>query len=61
MCTAMRKTSTAASNCVGCGKCETHCPQGIHIREELKNAQRVLEGPVYKVARKAIEVLKLYG
>ena len=61
MCTAMRKTSTAASGCVGCGKCETHCPQGIHIREELKNAQRVLEGPVYKVARKAIEVLKLYG
>ena len=60
MCTAMRKTSTAASNCVGCGKCEMHCPQGIHIREELKNAQRELEGPVYKVARKAIEVLKLY-
>ena len=60
MCTALRKTSTAASNCVGCGKCEMHCPQGIHIREELKNAQRELEGPVYKVARKAIEVLKLY-
>ena len=29
ICTAMRKNSTAASNCVECGKCEKHCPQGI--------------------------------
>ena len=49
--TALRKTSTAASNCVGCGKCEKHCPQGIEIRKELKNAQKKLEGPIYKVAR----------
>ncbi|MBR2942868.1 MAG: 4Fe-4S dicluster domain-containing protein, partial [Clostridia bacterium] len=60
MCTALRKTSTAASNCVGCGKCEAHCPQGIKIREELKNAARELEGPVYKLARKGVELLKLY-
>lgn len=49
--TALRKTSTAASNCVGCGKCEKHCPQGIEIRKELKNAQKKLEGPIYRVAR----------
>lgn len=49
--TALRKTSTAASNCIGCGKCEKHCPQSIQIRKELKNAQKKLEGPVYKVAR----------
>ena len=60
MCTALRKTSTAASNCVDCGKCEMHCPQGIKIREELKNAARELEGPVYKIARKGVELLKLY-
>ena len=60
MCTAMRKTSTAASNCIGCGKCERHCPQGIEIRKQLKNAQKELEGPLYKTARKAIEVFKAF-
>ena len=52
-CTTLRKHSTAASQCIGCGKCEQHCPQGIAIRQELKNAQKVLEGPVYKVFRTA--------
>ena len=52
--TGLRKTSTAASNCIGCGKCEKHCPQGIEIRKELKEAQKVLEGPVYKIARKIV-------
>ncbi|WP_298843863.1 aldo/keto reductase [Clostridium sp.] len=32
-----------ASNCVECGKCETHCPQGISIREELKNVKSLFE------------------
>ncbi|MBE5798544.1 MAG: aldo/keto reductase [Clostridiales bacterium] len=58
MCTALRKNPTAASQCVGCGKCEMHCPQGIHIREELKNAQRELEGPLYRIVRKAASVMK---
>ena len=60
MCTAMRKTSSAASNCIKCGKCEKHCPQHIEIRQELKNARRQLEGPLYKIGRKAVELLKLY-
>jgi len=53
-CTTLRKNATAASNCVGCGKCEKHCPQGIAIREELGNAQKVLETPVYKIARRVM-------
>ena len=53
-CTTLRKNATAASNCIGCGKCEAHCPQGIAIRKELKEAQKVLEPPVYKVARKVM-------
>lgn len=56
MCTAMRKDSTAASNCVACGKCEQHCPQNIQIREELKKAKKELEGPIYKIAKKLIKL-----
>ncbi|MBQ8633460.1 MAG: aldo/keto reductase [Lachnospiraceae bacterium] len=59
-CTALRKNSTSASNCVGCGKCETHCPQHIAIRDELKNASKELEGPVYKIARKCIDLFKAF-
>ena len=59
-CHAFRKTSTAASNCVGCGKCEQHCPQALPIRKHLKDAAAVLETPKYKVIRKAIEVFKIY-
>ena len=53
-CTTLRRNSTAASACIGCGKCEQHCPQGIAIRQELKNAQKVLETPGYKVLSKAL-------
>ncbi len=54
MCTAARKNSSAASNCIGCGKCERHCPQGLPIRQHLQDAQKVLEPPVYKLARKIV-------
>lgn len=60
MCTAMRKSSSAASNCIECGKCEQHCPQHIEIRKELKNARKKLEGPVYKVARRIVKWMKAY-
>ena len=57
MCTALRTNSTAASNCIGCGKCEKHCPQGIPIREKLKEAQKELEGPIYKIFRKVARLV----
>lgn len=60
MCTAMRKASSAASNCVGCGKCEKHCPQHIEIRKELKNTAKQLEGPLYKTGRKIVELMRVY-
>ena len=60
MCTLMRKEFTSASQCVRCGLCEKHCPQGIAIRDELANARKVLEGPVYKVAKKVIPLFMKY-
>lgn len=60
MCSAARQDSTAAYNCIGCGKCESHCPQGIPIRQELKNVTKALEGPLYRTARKVVELFKLY-
>ena len=53
MCTALRKKSAAASNCVKCGKCEKHCPQNIPIWDKLQEATKVLENPVYRIAAKA--------
>jgi predicted aldo/keto reductase-like oxidoreductase len=53
-CTTFRKNSTAASNCIGCGKCEKHCPQGIEIRKNLKEAQKALETPIYKICSKFV-------
>ena len=60
MCTALRTVSTSAANCVGCGKCERHCPQHIAIREELKKARKTLDGPVYTIARRAIRLFMKY-
>jgi uncharacterized protein len=31
-----------ASACIECGDCETKCPQGIHVREQLKETHKVL-------------------
>ena len=55
MCTALRTNSASASQCVGCGKCEKHCPQGIQIRQELKNAKKTLETPVYHIGCKLLK------
>ncbi len=58
MCTTLRENSTAASNCVGCGKCKSHCPQSIDIPSELKTVQKEMEGTIYKIARK---ITKLFA
>ncbi len=60
MCTALRKTPTSASNCVGCGLCEQHCPQQISIREHLKAAAKEMEGPLYRGARKLNQIFKAF-
>ena len=36
----LRKEAAFSTACIGCGKCEKHCPQNIPIREMLKKAGR---------------------
>ena len=60
MCTALRQKSSAASNCVECGKCKQHCPQSIDIPGELKNVRGKLEGPVYRAARGVVKKFRAY-
>ena len=46
---AITKEPTFASQCIGCGKCESHCPQGLPIREKLKEADRALRPLPYRL------------
>lgn len=39
----MMQPNQRASNCVECGLCETHCPQTIQIRQELKKVKAIFE------------------
>ena len=50
----MQKEPAFASQCVGCGKCEQHCPQHIPIREKLKEADRDLRPLPVKAAIAAV-------
>ena len=45
----LRKKDATFSQCIGCGKCEKHCPQNIAIREELKKADKALRPLPYKI------------
>ncbi len=37
-----------ASQCESCGKCESHCPQNIPIREQLNTVSKEMEGKLSK-------------
>ncbi len=51
MTTTLRGKRANASQCVKCGRCEKHCPQGISIRTELDHVRRVMENPIYQGAK----------
>ncbi len=46
----LRKEKAFARQCVGCGKCERHCPQGIAIREQIHIADRELRPLPWRMA-----------
>ena len=46
----LRKEKAVPSLCVGCGKCESHCPQSIQIIQELKKADKALRPLPYRIA-----------
>ena len=43
---ANRSSKGTAGMCIGCGRCETHCPQNIQIRKSLKITAKRME-PFY--------------
>ena len=46
----LRKEPAFPSQCVGCGKCEKHCPQHIAIIEELRRADKALRPFPFRIA-----------
>lgn len=60
MITGVRKDYTGPGDCIGCGKCEQHCPQHLPIREELKKAKKDMEGLPYKLGKLALPHIMHY-
>ena len=55
----MTRQPAFATQCVGCGKCEKHCPQSIPIREKLKEADRALRPLPYKIGINVVRAFML--
>lgn len=54
---ALRKENSLPSQCVGCGKCESHCPQGIDIRKKMKEAEKDVFPWYYKLEAFGMKLL----
>ena len=58
---ALRKDVSFASACIRCGKCESHCPQSIPIREKLQEADKALRPLPYKIGINIARAFLLRG
>lgn len=54
--TSLKTQTNNASLCSKCGKCETHCPQNIKIRDELSKVSKAMEGFIYKPLRVIVKL-----
>lgn len=59
-CLAYNKDRVDIRECMECGKCESHCPQHIEIRKELKNARKALQPFHYDIATKVMRLFKFW-
>ncbi len=59
-CLAYNKDRTDIKKCIECGKCESHCPQHIEIRKELKNARAALLPIHYNIVTKLMRLFKFW-
>lgn len=57
----LRKEPAFATQCIGCGKCEQHCPQSIPIREKIKEADKVVRPFPYRVGINVVRKFMLRG
>ena len=56
---ALRKDAAFVSACIKCGKCESHCPQSIPIREKLVEADKALRPLAYKIGISVVRAFML--
>ena len=54
---ALRPDAGYATRCVGCGKCEQHCPQHLPIRQALKEADRALRPLPFRIGAAAARLV----
>ena len=57
----LRKEKAFARQCIGCGKCERHCPQGIAIREQIHIADRELRPLPWRIAGDVARNFAMHG
>lgn len=59
-CLAYNKDRADIKECIECGKCESHCPQHLEIRKELKNARKALQPIHYNFMTKVMRLFKFW-
>lgn len=57
---AFQKEMSDMTRCIECGKCESHCPQHLQIRKELKEAKKHLLPWYYVVIIKIARLFKFW-